>query len=757
MSRQLVKWSLPCAAVALSLASLRMAGSHEESVEPQGSSAAAVKMVINNGDFEAATGGLEGWSFWSRTNEGSAEYVTDKHGGQGAARIQHTGPRDWAFTNSTKFDVKPGQIYTATAWAKGSGGIELAVVALSGGKTLAWSIGSDGIGATPEWTKLEAEAHVPKGCDQIYLRFIGNGKADIIVDDVQVRAGGRPRVQKPQISGAAKTRVTEKIGRGVIALPTANNAVYIGWRLLKSDAKDVAFNVYRRSGEGAPLRLNAEPLQKTTDFVDANPPAGVNRYFVSAVVKGQESPASETVTATATAEGRPYLSFKIAEEQTFQKIGIADLDGDGHYDFVIKTPNSNIDPFKDYWKPSPGTFKLLAYRHDGTPLWTYDMGWAIEQGIWYSPYVVYDFDGDGRAEVACKSGAGDPRDPDGRVTKGPEYVSILDGRTGRVIARADWPSREGYPDYNYYSRNQLGVAYLDGKTPCLIVERGTYNTIKLAAYQLRNKKLEPLWTWRDREDGGLYRGQGAHCLRAADVDGDGRDEVIIGSAVIDDNGVGLWSTGMGHPDHVTVGDLDPTRPGMEIQYGMETAQKVNGICMVDAKTGEYLWGLKEPTTHIHSSGLCADLDAAHPGVESYGGERDSPEKRWLFSAKGELLVTKDLGGLAPRAAYWDGDVQRELMAGGRLRDFNGDVTGPAHEPKLEGSVVAIVDCLGDWREEVITTLKGEMRIYSTTIPATDRRVSLIQDPIYRLDVVAAAQGYYQIQGLSVLPSAGSGS
>jgi rhamnogalacturonan endolyase len=135
--------------------------------------------------------------------------------------------------------------------------------------------------------------------------------------------------------------------------------------------------------------------------------------------------------------------------------------------------------------------------------------------------------------------------------------------------------------------------------------------------------------------------------------------------------------------------------------------------------------------------------------ESYGGERDFPEKRWLFNAQGQLLGTDDLGGLAPRAAYWDGDLQRELLARGRLRDFGGG----EHLTRIEGAVVAIADILGDWREEIITSVAGELRIYTTTIPATDRRVCLMQDPIYRLDVAGAAQGYFQVPGLTRLPSA----
>jgi hypothetical protein len=555
--------------------------------------------------------------------------------------------------------------------------------------------------------------------------------------------------EKPKVEGFAKERVREKLDRGLVTMPVAGNKVYVGWRLLDSDPKDVAFNVYRQSGSGKPVKLNREPIAKTTNFTDEQPPTGVQQYSVRAVAGGKEGKSSPSVVATPSAEGRAFISLKLDGDHTFQKAGIADLDGDGRLDFVLKQPLANVDPYIKYWKRSPGTFKLEAYRHDGKFLWRHDLGWSIEQGMWYSPYIVCDFDGDGKAEVAVKTGEGDPRDADGRVQSGPEWLSILDGLTGKERARVAWPSRERFPDYNYYCRNQLGVAYLDGKTPCLIVERGTYNVIKLVAYEFHGGKLRELWRWEEKDETGKYAGQGAHCLRAADVDGDERDEVIIGSAVIDDNGVAFWTTGLGHPDHLTVGDLDPARPGLEIQYGIERGNQSNTICMVEAKTGKILWGLNEKTKHVHSSGLCADIDPEHPGVESYGGERDFPEKRWLFSAKGELLSTKDLGGLAPRAAYWDADAQREMLVKGKLSKFRGGELSP----KIEGDVIAVADILGDWREEIITSQAGELRIYTTTIPANDRRVTLLRDPIYRTDVTGGAQGYYQIPGISVLPSA----
>ncbi|MCX7047053.1 MAG: carbohydrate binding domain-containing protein [Candidatus Sumerlaeota bacterium] len=707
---------------------------------------------IKNGDFENQSPALSGWKFWARDSKSAAEITKEAHGGQGAAHIRNTGAREWNLTNEAHEAVKPGQIFTVTANAKGKGSVTLAVTALSGGKAQSPDINTDSLVSPADWSKLLAEARIPEGCEQIQIRFFGTGLCDLLLDDVTIQEGAsRPRLTKPPVEGFARERVRDKMGRGLAAMPAKDGGVYLGWRMLSDDPKDIAFNVYRSLGAEKAKRLNPEPLIKTTNFVDAAAPQGDNRYSVRAIVNGSEKPESESeqISFTSSAGASPYISIKLQGNYDFQKVAIADLDGDGRFDFVIKQPNYNVDPYVNYWKKSQDTFKLEAYRSDGKFLWRYDMGWAIEEGMWYSPYIVYDFDGDGRAEVAVKAGEGDPRDADGRVTTGLEYLLIMDGATGKEKTRAPWPSREGYPDYNYYCRNQLGLAYLDGKTPCLLVERGTYNTIKMIAYEFHDGKLRELWAWNDREEGGAYRGQGAHCLRAADVDGDGRDEVIIGSAVLDDNGKGLWCTRLGHPDHLTVGDLDPARPGLEIQYGIEPRQRKNAICMVEARTGKILWGLDEPTSHVHSSGLCADIDPKYPGAESYGGERDDKNQRWLFSATGKLIAKKDLGGLAPRAAYWDADMQRELVTKEGVHKYNSQ----SSLVRIEGAVIAITDFLGDWREEIITALPGEMRIYSTTIPAADRRPCLMQDPIYRIDVAVGSQGYYQIPGLSILPGA----
>ena len=538
------------------------------------------------------------------------------------------------------------------------------------------------------------------------------------------------------ISASAFT--AEKLDRGLIALEREDGSVYIGWRAFPTDAPTTAFMLTRIEVGKVEPALAKKPKWSTrgTNEIDKNADKGKTyRYELAKISLGGSGKPVGEVTIKVTGNPTGYIRIPLQGNYDFQKVGIADLDGDGQYEYIIKQPDFNTDPYQQpgYWKKSPTTYKLEAYEQDGTHLWTYDMGWSIEAGIWYSPWIVYDVDGDGKAEVYAKAGEGDPRDADGRVTSGPEYLVKIDGQTGKVVARTDWLSREGYEDYNYYCRNFLTVAYLDGKTPSLIMQRGTYTLIKILAL---DKDFKKVWYWDATGDYAGYKGQSSHGLIAADVDRDGRDELVVGAAIIDDNGKGLWSLGMGHPDVCYVADIDPDHPGLEIFYGFETKQQKDGLCLVDAKTGRKLWGHKEPTQHVHDQGMVGDILSEYPGMEVFAGERDYPQ-RWLYSAQGKLIETVEGGSLNPRPVWWDDDPQKEVTTGKAIRKWKGKVLQP-----IEGEVIAVVDCLGDAREEVITAKEGEMRIYSTTLPTSQRRPCLMLNHQYRLGVVAQTMGYY---------------
>ncbi len=539
--------------------------------------------------------------------------------------------------------------------------------------------------------------------------------------------------------------------RGLVALAKSDSEVYLGWRLLTADPAGIAFNVYCSTDGAAAVKLNDWPVSRSTDFVDQNvSPARSNYWLVKAVINGKETEVADGTKLQRNAPKQQYYSVRLRGDFPFSKVGIADLDGDGRLDFVIKQPQQTSDP--GVWQLSTNTFKVEAYRHDGKFLWRNDLGWNIEQGVWWSPMIVADFDGDGKAEVALKTAPMDKvyRNDAGRILDGPEYLSVWNGETGKEIAHVDWPPRGNVADWgdkvgNRASRHLIGLARLDGKRTSLLALRGTYTTMLVDAYNLVNGKLEKVWSWNGDKETPQVRGQGMHGMHAADVDGDGREEIILGAAVIDDNGKTLWNLNMGHPDVCYVTDVIPSRPGLEIAYGFETAQEKNGFCVVDAKTGKIIWGCDHMITHIHSQGLLADIDPTNPGLEFYGGEKFLPD-RWLYSARdGKLLSREDFGSLAPNPIYWDDSyVKPYLTRDGDVVKYTGAKLG-----EIEGRVVAIADILGDWREEIITSVPGELRIYSTTIPATRRHPWLMEDPIYRNDVALVAMGYLYPPQLTV--------
>lgn len=597
--------------------------------------------------------------------------------------------------------------------------------------------------------------------------------------------------KKPLVTGGwATVRYQENLNRGLIAQPDSTGKVHLSWRMLKNDDPKVSFNVYRTDSRGKSIKINKKALTGSTYYVDSGSKKGEPySYYVKPLVNGKELAASEKIKVTAESYKRSYYrSVKLQGDYQAQRVGVTDLNGDGSYDFVILQGTGGLDPGGMSGNTTGATYKLEAYLSDGTFLWRKDLGLGLEPGVWYTPFVVYDFDGDGKGDVAVKTGPNDVREEDGRVRKGPEWVSVLDGMTGNEKARADWPERNArYGGYNRTNRNQMGMAYLDGKTPCIIVARGTYKLMVVDAYQLKNGKLDKLWRWDGDEENPVIRSQGAHSFVCADIDDDGRDEIILGSAVLDDNGTCLYSAGIGHTDKTIVSDIDPSRPGLEIFHCAEqpftnpSEPLYNyGVCLVDAKTGEKLWGMGGPTYHV-GSGFVADIDPSHPGMEcsakedakaaldgdGYGGRPPT----YILNNKGKKIDSgADFPGFGDWV-YWDADLLKEAIVGSnppRLPRPAANTQGqnqpqqmaaPAQPSvrkssilkykggivarNIEGSLVMPVDIEGDWREELIASLPGELRIYTTTIPPKDRRITLMQDPLYRNGVLARTMGYTQ--------------
>ncbi len=578
---------------------------------------------------------------------------------------------------------------------------------------------------------------------------------------------------------ALAQRQMEYLDRGLVAVRPDEQTVFLSWRLLGTDPEHTAFHVYRTAGDGEPQKLTAEPLTEATCYVDQN----LNNrqaltYFLRAVHQGQEGAASRAVELPAGAAARPYLSIplKTPEGYSPNDASVGDLDGDGRYEIVLHQVGRGRDNSQSGFTSEP---ILEAYKLDGTFLWRINLGKNIREGAHYTQFMVYDLDGDGRAEVACKTADGtvdgtgqvigdaeaDHRSREqrtqGKILAGPEFLTIFDGRTGKALKTVDYiPPRgdiRGWgDDYgNRVDRFLACIAYLDGRRPSLVMCRGYYTRTVLAAWDWRDGELTRRWTFDSDagpETNRAYRGQGNHNLSVGDVDGDGKDEILYGSCVIDDDGTGLYSTGFGHGDAMHFSDIDPKRPGLEIFKANGDRANPAGIELRDARTGKQLFA-RRSTGRVGVGRACAlDIDPRFPGLEMWGKGQGV---EGLFSARGEQIP-----GREPRTCnmgiWWDGDLLRELLDGVRVMKW--DYQAGTERPLFDGRELGCVsnngsksnpclcaDVLGDWREELIARTEDgkELRIFTTTIPTRHRFPTLMHDPIYRLGVAWQNVSYNQ--------------
>jgi rhamnogalacturonan endolyase len=571
----------------------------------------------------------------------------------------------------------------------------------------------------------------------------------------------------------------ERLGRGLVAVAAGPRAAFVSWRLLASDPPAVAFDIYRQTGNAPAERLNPDPLTGPTYWRDdTRDPTRPATYCVRVRGATTEMEADRGMTIHPGTATGPCLSVPILTPEGYfpNDASVGDLDGDGELEIVLHQVGRGRDNSQAGFTTEP---ILDAYRLDGTPLWRINLGRNIREGAHYTQFLVYDFDGDGCAEVACKTADGTTdglgnaigdASADwasqagrtlGRVLDGPEYLTVFDGLTGVALATVDYiPPRGDLRDWgddygNRVDRLLACVAYLDGARPSLVMCRGYYERSVLAAWNYRDGKLSHLWTF-DSDDGTpgnrAYRGQGNHNLSVADVDGDGRDEIIYGSCVIDDNGRGLYSTGAGHGDAMHVTDIDPDRPGLEVFKANGDERNPAGLQLRDARTGQQLFG-RASTGRDGVVRACAlDIDPRHYGLELWG---QGSGVDGLYSARGERIP-----GRSPRTCnmgiWWDGDPLRELLSGVRIAKWDwergeeinlldGREWGCTSINGTKSNPCLCADILGDWREEIIApTFDGrELRIFTTTIPTTERRITLLHDHVYRMGVAWQNVAYNQ--------------
>ncbi|WP_173019524.1 cellulose binding domain-containing protein [Streptomyces alkaliphilus] len=582
------------------------------------------------------------------------------------------------------------------------------------------------------------------------------------------------------------TRNMEYLDRSPVAVLT-DGGVYLGWRMLGLDPDDIAFHVYRDR-----KRITDEPLTGSTNLFD---PKGKKKsvYRVEALLPGGGTESTESFGVWEdqyldVAVDRP-ADGTTPDGNTFSyhlnDATVADLTGDGRYEIVqLWQPSNARDNSQSGYT---GHVLIDAYTLEGERLWRMDLGPNIRAGAHYTSLIAYDLDNSGSAELVLKTADGtvdgtgavigdpdaDHRNSGGYVLAGPEFLTVFDGATGAALDTVDYvPARGNVCDWgdcygNRVDRLMAAVAYLDGENPSVVVSRGIYTRSVLAAFDFDGEGLSHRWTFDSDEWGPRYAGQGNHQLSIADVDGDGRDEIVYGAMTVNHNGRPLYSSRLGHGDALHVSDLDPSRPGQEIFSTFESMSDSGGrgAALRDAATGEIIWSM--PSTRDVGRGAAGDIDPTHPGAEAWAVTVDggwNSRAGELRAADGTLIGT-DIPA-ANFMIWWDGDLLREILD--HEFDPNGDE--PAGRPYIakwdweeqeqreilapegvfsnnhtKGTPVLQADLFGDWREEVIWRLEDDsaLRILTTTDVTGHRLRTLMHDPQYRLAVAWQNESYNQ--------------
>ena len=578
-------------------------------------------------------------------------------------------------------------------------------------------------------------------------------------------------------------RKTDVLDRGLIAIQTTNG-VYCSWRIMGEEYYDVTYNLYR---DGVKI---AEGLN-VSNFTDA---AGTSssKYTVKAVVRGVEQSAGKEATPWAKnyLEITPRHDGSITSTLVPNDACCADVDGDGELEILMKFDNQNEISANFPKEGNNGEYTIMeVLKLDGTVLWWINCGPNMgdfqnnEQNI-----VAYDWDLDGKAEAVMRLSEGSTIHladgttytigADGqngtawtnyRTPKtggvewfthyGNEFLVYCEGSTGKPYVVTEFPLKRlenGETDLNaawgdgYGHRSSkyfFGAPYLDGRKASIFLARGIYTRHKMIAYDVNpdTHELTVRWRWNNNTPGSPWYGQGYHNFAIADVDWDGRDEICFGSMVIDDNGHGLSTTGLGHGDAQHHGDFNPYIHGHEIYTCNEDAPDNN---YRDATTSKIYY--RQTSSNDDGRAMMGNFSNLYPGCLGRSGHDTA------ISSVTNDHIPSDIAFDVNFRIYWDGDLLEETFNGTGTRNSAGRIYKPSTGNTIETLTGSLTnndtkstpcyqgDLLGDWREEVMMrTADNKIRIYTTTIPTEWRNYTLWHDHQYRNAMVWQMCGYNQ--------------
>ena len=565
---------------------------------------------------------------------------------------------------------------------------------------------------------------------------------------------------------ACAQRQMEKLGRGVVAIHNSTSQVYVSWRLLATDPDGTGFNVLRSANGASPVQINSQLVTNTTDFLDATATLTVsNAWFIQPVFNGATQALSAPWGLAANSAVKQYFGVPLhatggaAAPYDVKFCWVGDIDGDGEYDFVVDRMSTTV---------ATNEF-LQAYKRDGTFLWQMDMGYNSTNQYNIEPgasaisigdkdnVTVYDLDGDGRAEVCVRTARGTVL-PDGTVITGPDdttqYLSILDGLTGKELARTTLTNLWlGDGPLNCH----FGIMYCDGVHPSLVIEGENRNAQSVfqresMTFDWRNGQLTRRWFWTQSTNSPIDYAWG-HQIRIADVNHDQIDDLIeVGSVKNGVDGTPLYGTELGHGDRYHTGDFDPDRPGLETYSIQQLNNTLLATMLYEAGTGKIIKKWYGPVVVDVGRGDALDMDPRTKGVELFSTQPG------IYDCKANT-ISNATPPFPTLGIWWDADNMREMFSAADGNGYNPVINKWNYLNNSAGRMYSIYnegvhtayggrpafwgDILGDWREEFIVVANdySEIRIYSTTIQATNRLYCLMQNPQYRDQ--CTCKGYYQ--------------